>query len=367
MKRLIVHVGPPKTGTSVLQKWFNSNHSLLADHGILYPGHKVDANGVSSGNKDLFLTKNKKEDKLQFHEEKLEALLDSFQKSNFHTLLLSSEFFFSQIPNFVKYTTGVKLFFIAYVRPEHEFVESIYNQSVKRNKQTAPIALRQNLPLSYLDRLSEYIDDLGPEFFHLRGYGAEGFFTNGIISDFCHAIGLEEDVNNLSNEKINGSYNFECMEFKRWTNKFNLNNLDSRLDSHLQSYNQGISNYTIIPQQTYARYKEQTSAKINSINKKVSIFNFKELTNYIDTAVRQDYYHQDLHLRHVKYVSQFIGRRDPQLLEQIISLIGTQIELAYDIERFEAMEEVFKKKQSSKVHNSYIKMFREKIIGILKK
>lgn len=37
-RRAILHVGPPKTGTTVLQRVFLENKDLLLAHGILYPG-----------------------------------------------------------------------------------------------------------------------------------------------------------------------------------------------------------------------------------------------------------------------------------------------------------------------------------------
>ena len=50
IKNVYIHVGPPKTGTSAVQKWLNSNQRFLKENGIYYPSHNVDSNGVSSGN-----------------------------------------------------------------------------------------------------------------------------------------------------------------------------------------------------------------------------------------------------------------------------------------------------------------------------
>ena len=36
-KELILHVGPPKTGTTALQYWCDQNRSVLAQYGVLYP------------------------------------------------------------------------------------------------------------------------------------------------------------------------------------------------------------------------------------------------------------------------------------------------------------------------------------------
>ena len=41
-KRLLLHGGTPKTGTTALQRWLHGNRSHLASHGFLYPVHGTD-------------------------------------------------------------------------------------------------------------------------------------------------------------------------------------------------------------------------------------------------------------------------------------------------------------------------------------
>ena len=259
-KKVIVHIGPPKTGTSVLQNWFNANHKLLAEYGIFYPKHNVDQNGVSSGNKDLFLEKCAKTGVISFNEAKYLLLLETFQKGPFQRLLISSEFFFAALPKILTSSKEFEVDVVAYIRPEYEFLESIYNQSVKRNKQTERISLRSSLPSSYLDRLLKYIETFGSDTFHLRAYGVGDFFENGIVADFMDYLAVDA-ATSKSEPYINSSYRFECLEFKRWTNRFELNGLDRMLDSHLQAYDKGIRNYTVIPYETYVRYQEQSKQK----------------------------------------------------------------------------------------------------------
>ena len=48
--KIIIHVGPSKTGTSAIQNWLSSHQKNLLELGIYYPPHRVDINGISSGN-----------------------------------------------------------------------------------------------------------------------------------------------------------------------------------------------------------------------------------------------------------------------------------------------------------------------------
>ncbi|MFT7261331.1 MAG: hypothetical protein ACI9MS_003205, partial [Glaciecola sp.] len=131
-KEIYIHVGPPKTGTSAVQKWLSSNQAILQKQGVLYPSHSVDANGVSSGNVNCIYDIDDKK-QIQLNKDRLDILIRDFQASQFSILLLSSEFFFRQMEELKRLIPDAK--FIAYIRNPIETKESGYNQSVKRHFQ----------------------------------------------------------------------------------------------------------------------------------------------------------------------------------------------------------------------------------------
>ncbi|HEX8779738.1 MAG TPA: hypothetical protein VF728_01030, partial [Nocardioides sp.] len=47
-RRVLVHVGTPKTGTSYLQDVLFRNRDLLREHGILYPADRFDAHFLAA-------------------------------------------------------------------------------------------------------------------------------------------------------------------------------------------------------------------------------------------------------------------------------------------------------------------------------
>lgn len=47
-RRIILHVGTPKTGTSYLQAVLHRNQRTLAEHGVLYPGERFDAHFLAA-------------------------------------------------------------------------------------------------------------------------------------------------------------------------------------------------------------------------------------------------------------------------------------------------------------------------------
>lgn len=144
-KRIILHIGPPKTGSSAIQKFLLDNVSLLKQKGIYYPQHSVDKNGISSGNQDAILEHNNKGE-LTINRSKIAALLNAFQTSSANVLLLSSEAFFKRANTLIRILPNCEA--IAFVRSPLDFVESIYNQSVKRHFVTSKIRLPKTLGLT---------------------------------------------------------------------------------------------------------------------------------------------------------------------------------------------------------------------------
>lgn len=322
-KQIYIHVGPPKTGTSIIQSWLNKNRlQLLSESNVYYPSHDIDQNHISSGHNQLFLEKREGQ-RAFFCHEKFQLLLDDFSHRNVDILLLSSEYFFYQIPEFLKYSNQYRLHIIAYIRPEYEFIESIYNQSVKRNFQDMPIALRKNIRYSYLDTLIEYLDKYSKEFFILRAYGAEHFFEPNIVHDLLETLNVPARFEiDIQGPGVNTSYSFECLEFKRWLNKFKLSDLDVLLDRMLQTYGRGEHRYSLLPQDIYDRYKLDSIKKIEKIHKHCTISEFDKLVDYIGASVRPSYMHQELHDVHLQKVFTFLLKQNYDFCNSLYTSIN---------------------------------------------
>jgi hypothetical protein len=132
-KEIYIHVGPPKTCTSAIQKWLNENQNFLLLSKILYPAHSVEVNGVSSGTVRAIYNVDENK-RLNLSVERLQTLLAKFEQGDNRILLMSSEFFFTRMKELKNHIPSVK--FIAYLRNPIEIKESNYNQSVKRHFQT---------------------------------------------------------------------------------------------------------------------------------------------------------------------------------------------------------------------------------------
>ncbi|NDV91686.1 hypothetical protein GTH32_10875 [Alteromonas sp. 345S023] len=253
---ILIHIGPPKSGTSAIQKWLLNNVEELKGQGVFYPKHLIDPNGVSSGNLLSLFTRVKK-GKLEFSETKKQELLRDFELSGCSTLLLSSEFFFLQHPILAEVFPTAK--FIAYLRYPVEVIESSYNQGVKRHGEVKKLGVPAKPKSFQLKTLERFIKSVGKERYILRPYHDACYVGGSLISDFCHVLGLPSSVchSETNHERVNTSYSLDALEFKRWFNQFQLGELQPVLDRFLQSYSANATGYSLIPAKTFNLYKEE--------------------------------------------------------------------------------------------------------------
>lgn len=247
-KKVVVHVGPPKTGTSAIQNWCVKNTEILNNYGVYYPTHEMDNNGISSGHLrntcDIREPTNLGERaKISFSEEKFLQLLNDFEASEYQTLLLSSEFFI-QYMNTIR-ELSKKVTFVAYLRNPIEIVESNYNQGVKRSGFTHTIGMSNFNTFPHFSLLKDYLKTHRDTSLSIRLYKFGQDPTFNLVQNFLEFLGIDYAV---AQSTVNNSYSFEALEFKRWINSLNLSASHlNKIDSVLQRYDKGVDCFSLIP------------------------------------------------------------------------------------------------------------------------
>jgi hypothetical protein len=299
-KKIIIHFGPPKTGTSAIQFWLKSHTLILAEHHIYYPSHLIDKNNVSSGNVDAIFSN--LSGKLSLDKQKASKLLYNFEKGPYQILLLSSEHFFFNLPELVEFFKTAT--FIGYIRSPLEYFESSYNQSIKRHGDSQTIALKPRVNGNYLRRIGHALDAAGEERFHLRGYSKAVLKENDVIADFLSYLQLVkvEDSNNI----INSSYCFEALELMRWLNQFKLTEFISDIDTVLQKYEAGTQHFSVVPIQDYNRYKIQSIRQVEDFCKKHQVVNSGELINHLKDQKQSLFLEQKIDIKQAEKIVTFI-------------------------------------------------------------
>lgn len=175
-KRVYLHIGRPKTGTTAIQRTLEENRALLVSLGFTYPGdtrnHNPIVPAVSAGERPL-----------------IDEIGD-------HTII-SAEGLMLVDPTIVRrWLDGFDVTVICYVRDQAEAMASAYQQEVKANLVTADFATfaaRYGV-IDYVPFLRGWADAFGRENLIVHSYdGAD------VVPDFLSILGL--DANNFQRRK----------------------------------------------------------------------------------------------------------------------------------------------------------------------
>ncbi|MBN2529243.1 MAG: hypothetical protein JXR76_22835 [Deltaproteobacteria bacterium] len=239
---LILHVGPPKTGTSAIQQYCVTHRDLLRKHGYYYPSHPLNQNGVSAGHGYWI----RQLEKRQTEANRILRRCISAAKANGYTLLLSAEAFwrmphkFNSIIGNSQYRVQV----VAMLRHPHDLAISRYNQAIKRNFYREDIAtfLEQRIQNSsdigtFLGQWSQLA---GPGNMIVTPYNKNKLLRAGMAQTFLKILNIPKPmhIRRRNNRLINSSYLPELLELKRRFNGILTKDdidLNSKIDFILQN------------------------------------------------------------------------------------------------------------------------------------
>ena len=310
--QVFVHIGPPKTATSAIQNWMQQNRNVLMQQSIYYPEHGLDENGVSSGNV-LNIFDRAADKSLVISKEKVDKVLAECKQNNCSILLLSSEFFFFQVEVLLTLIPDAKL--IVYIRFPLEVIESSYNQAVKRHNQTKPLGLPKEPQAYHLVLLERMLQKFERPAFIIRFYSQASFVGGNIVSDLLSVIGGQGL--SISSPKVNPSYSFETLEFKRWVNCFLPTEYQNRVDQLLQSYQGGTESYSLIKPADYQHYVEWFCLKLNAFFESFPVEGSQQFVESIQNKPQKNYIKQEMSLEQFCQVTDFLIEADIGLTQML--------------------------------------------------
>lgn len=308
--KVIIHIGPSKTGSSALQYQLNNHRNTLKECGIYYPTHGVDVNNISAGHlntlyeKDVF-------NNFIFSKVKYDRLISDFSKSGCHTLLLSSEFFFAHLSTVSQYFP--QAVYVAYIRNPLELISSEYNQTVKRHNNWHTFTFSM-IEFNVLQRIESGFSHLN---FMLKPYLAGGSLDWDISHDFFQLLGISKPP---QKERTNRSYSFEALELKRHLNYFPLGKLDEPLDLVLQKFDVKHDSYSIL---SNAEYEQNKITLLHQLNEFIEKNNNKELlplVAHIENSTNLNYKRQNS-VKDFSPLINFIKEQNVSLFKDIQNLL----------------------------------------------
>jgi len=236
----VIHVGPPKTGTSAIQSWLNQNRKALGDKGIDYPAHGSDSNGISAGNFAQLISYTKSKTPY-FDKQRLDTLLNKMGRKPTSTVLLSSEHFYYFLPWLFTYLPSAQ--YIFFIRHPIPLFESGYHQQIKRHRRTNEYRAPNQMFFNNLNVISRLSREFGVtvtyKFYDQIVPGSQGIYE-AIAS--CFKTFIDPPA---VDTKINSKFTPGALTLMREANKFASKNMRFELDRWLQCYSEGKPDFSL--------------------------------------------------------------------------------------------------------------------------
>lgn len=208
MRRLLLHIGMHKTGTTTLQNTLFAHRDGLAGAGMHYvplgANHSRPMFSIFSGRADKYplnrraglTTKQTVESYVSEQKVALQTAIggvtDGLTVISGEDISLLRKDAIPGLKNyFAPYFDAITI--VVYVRPARSFINSMTVQAVKGGAVLA--ALEANLPApDYQWRFNKFIENFGAENVYFRLYDPKQFRHECIVADFLEAFGLYETL-----------------------------------------------------------------------------------------------------------------------------------------------------------------------------
>jgi len=330
IKKVILHIGSSKTGSSALQSFFLDHQSVLEESGFYYPSHATDVNKMSSGN-GLEIVAIAEQSGLEEAKKRVDEIISNSPQEH---IIISTEYFYPY-PDLV-HALFPEATIIVYFREPTARLESEYNQSIKRAYQTN----------HHLDALKDILDGeedaiysgmilekwmklYGTENIILRPYEKEQFKGGSIFSDFITSIGITwSEKFKLPKSRVNVSYTRDAQEFKLLLNRITVQRDDETekmIDQALQAYSQilydkGEPKYPLLSKEERAKLMAHYEPSNSFIAKKLLNREDGKLFYTLDSASKLPDY-PGLTVDRIEELARYIAAEYPKSTPAIIQNI----------------------------------------------
>lgn len=229
MRRLYIHIGPHKTGTTYLQQCLFGARNALSERGVLYPSSGLGE--WQAHHRLAFALKGRRDRKeaaeIPSKERETEWIVEEVSRSDAAVVILSSEEFFSVRPDQIQYLAsrfeGFDVKAVFYARRQDELFVSNYTQIVKTadNDITGSIysfldkPIRANRDLNMFKFVSNWEQVLGRDNIVGRMYERRGDMLLDFFGEVVGEPGLAEIVRPAQPKMVNVSPTLEAIEVMR--------------------------------------------------------------------------------------------------------------------------------------------------------
>ena len=222
VKRAILHIGFPKTGSSSLQEYLSENRvRLQQEYGIAYPTVFTNYKKGHYKLHNLFVPNLERKLNLKLV---AKEILNEAEGAEIVILSCESwpefEFDASRLQAFLQHLDAKEVHIIGYVREQLDFIQSLWRERIHHNLQfSAPFFIfSEAIQRLHNARIPAMIRNLETAaHVDLVWYDKQSLRNGNIISDFCSRIGIRED--NFPRHDSNPSIGGNLLLYKMVQNK----------------------------------------------------------------------------------------------------------------------------------------------------
>lgn len=218
MKKLFIHIGLSKTGSSAIQSWLSLNVNSLREQGIDYAdlspvakqGKITAGNGVAlfqACNDSNWLETERLLTQVYFQSNN-KALISSETLQNISVIAIEQL-------NQIAIRHGIEVKIIAYARSAYELLYSNYQQGIKRHGFTFKFGEKQRL--SYKPQ-REFLENYYSVFGHSLVVVNYDHVKGNIFDSFAEQIDIDSSKMQLKDKRVNRSLTFTECELLRLAN-----------------------------------------------------------------------------------------------------------------------------------------------------
>lgn len=225
-KKLVIHIGTPKTGTTSIQKTLGVSNKRLREYGLFYPdikpfNHSDTFVPIIVENPDdfvMFKIRDLTEKKVEMYKE---MWIREFSNPEPGCYIVSAESLsivnkkeVSNVKEFVsQYFDEVKI--IVYVRELTAFISSLIQQHIKIGttsysiEELLALYSSEQSPYSYTNCIKHWLEVFGEQNVIVRPFSKKSFYKEDLIQDFLNVIGFSHvDMKSLTNIYANQSIGY---------------------------------------------------------------------------------------------------------------------------------------------------------------
>ncbi len=211
-RRLVLHIGTHKTGSTSIQKFLHGYRSKLALQGVFVPVAEPTPLGTQHR---LFLTAAKGNEAAEAY---VEGFVSDFSGSDCHTAVVSDEnleltYHMAEYFSAIADKLDCDLSVVAFVRPQVDYANSIVQQNCKNGKVTSAIDLVQQVMNQRRLRYGAHFDVWRESAEHVHCIPFNKAVKRlGVVQSFADSVGIDLGRDGLAggkdireNESISGA------------------------------------------------------------------------------------------------------------------------------------------------------------------